>query len=216
MTEIAPIKPLELMLDGNITKSEFSDFIGVWDNFMPPNVCKEFITWYQELKSKCDVIEQGGLENIGDGRFQFDNGNLGRYDKQILVNHNSQKLSNTCLQYLKSCTQHYVWKFRQLNSQDMMSSVIKMQHTPEGGGYHHWHYEAMGLSHSPRNLVWMMYLNEDFEGGETEFLDQKRRVKPTSGTVLIWPAGFTHTHKGNLVLSGDKYILTGWYLLNGS
>ena len=156
------------------------------------------------------------VEYIGDGRFQFDNGNLGRYDKQILVNHNNTKLSTTCLQYLKACTQHYVWKFRQLNSQDMMSSVIKMQHTPEGGGYHHWHYEAMGLSHSPRNLVWMMYLNEDFEGGETEFLDQKRRVKPTTGTVLIWPAGFTHTHKGNLVLSGDKYILTGWYLLNGS
>ena len=97
-----------------------------------------------------------------------------------------------------------------------MSTVIKFQHTPQSGGYHTWHYEAMGLSYAHRVLTWMIYLNEDFEGGETEFLDQTRRIKPTTGTLLIWPAGFTHTHKGNLVLSGDKYILTGWYLLNGS
>ena len=211
-----PIKPLELMLDKNLTKVDFSDFIGVWDNFMPENVCNKYIEWYDSLKDQADIIQPQIDETLGDGRFQFENGNLGRYDKQILINHNSHDLQRCTIQYLRACTDHYIFTFRQLQSQPMMSSIIKFQHTPEGGGYHTWHYEAMGLSHSPRVLTWMIYLNEGFEGGETEFLDQKRRVKPTTGTVMIWPAGYTHTHKGNLVLSGDKYILTGWYLLNGS
>jgi hypothetical protein len=57
----------------------------------------------------------------------------------------------------------------------------------------------------------MMYLNDDFDGGETEFLYQSLRVKPVKGMVLIWPAGFTHVHRGNPPLNKDKYIGTGWY-----
>jgi len=36
------------------------------------------------------------------------------------------------------------------------------------------------------------------------------RVKPKQGTLLIWPAAFTHTHRGNPPLSNVKYITTGW------
>ena len=56
----------------------------------------------------------------------------------------------------------------------------------------------------------MMYLNDNFEGGETEFLYIHRRYKPKRGQVLIWPAGFTHTHRGLPPLDGDKYISTSW------
>ena len=52
---LPPIKPLELMLDENITKVDFSDFIGVWDNFMPENVCNKFIDWYKDLKNTAAI-----------------------------------------------------------------------------------------------------------------------------------------------------------------
>jgi hypothetical protein len=56
----------------------------------------------------------------------------------------------------------------------------------------------------------MAYLNDVEEGGETEFLYQKKRVKPVKNRVVVWPAGFTHTHRGNPPLSNAKYIITGW------
>ena len=62
-----------------------------------------------------------------------------------------------------------------------------------------------------RVLVNMMYLNDVDEGGETEFLYQSMRVQPKKGRVVIWPAGFTHTHRGNPPLAGEKYIATAWY-----
>ena len=59
----------------------------------------------------------------------------------------------------------------------------------------------------------MVYLNDMPDGeAETEFLFQKRRIKPEVGTIVIWPAGMTHVHRGNTVFTKDKYILTGWYL----
>jgi hypothetical protein len=39
-------------------------------------------------------------------------------------------------------------------------------------------------------------------------------MQPRKGTVIIAPAGFTHTHRGNIPLSGDKYVTTSWLLFN--
>ena len=61
-----------------------------------------------------------------------------------------------------------------------------------------------------RILAAMIYLNDVEEGGETEFLYQKLKVKPRKGTILIWPGSYTHLHRGNPPMS-DKYIATGWW-----
>ena len=55
-------------------------------------------------------------------------------------------------------------------------------------------------------------INDVEEGGETEFLHQHVRFTPKRGTVVFWPAAFTHQHRGNPPLKGTKYILTGWYI----
>jgi len=65
-------------------------------------------------------------------------------------------------------------------------------------------------THDLGRWTWMVYLNDVEEGGETEFLYQHKRLKPEQGTLVIWPASFTHTHRGNPPLSNDKYIVTGW------
>jgi hypothetical protein len=87
---------------------------------------------------------------------------------------------------------------------------FKMQRTDLREGYHVWHYESSSREMCNRLLTWMVYLNDVEEGGETEFLYQSMRIKPKQGTLLIWPAAFTHTHRGNPPLSNSKYIVTGW------
>ncbi|MCA9546643.1 MAG: 2OG-Fe(II) oxygenase [Myxococcales bacterium] len=97
--------------------------------------------------------------------------------------------------------------------QDVSSQAapaFKIQKTRVGGGYHVWHFEDGARQFAPRMLAWSVYLNDVAEGGETEFLYQHKRYRPEAGTLLIWPAGFTHTHRGNPPLSNDKYIITGW------
>ena len=54
-------------------------------------------------------------------------------------------------------------------------------------------------------LTLLVYLNEGFEGGETEFPDQSRTIVPARGDVLL----FQHRvlHAGNRVKTGTKYVL---------
>lgn len=210
---VQPIRPLELMKDENITKSEFSDFIGVWENFVPNSVCKKFIDHFEGVRANSSYIDEAEQGAILDGTNQFPQGSLGRKDESLLINYSSQRLNYEANQYLSACTYHYIDTYNQLRSTKMISEDTKMQKTPPGGGYHVWHYENSGYGFHARELVWIIYLNDLPEGeAETEFLYQKRRIRPTAGTVVIWPAALTHVHKGNTVFTEDKYILTGWYI----
>lgn len=84
------------------------------------------------------------------------------------------------------------------------------------GGYPYWHCELYprdsGTETLHRHLLWSVYLNEGFDAGETEFLYQRRKVTPRTGSLVLAPAGFTHTHRGNRPLGMDKYIATSWVL----
>lgn len=88
------------------------------------------------------------------------------------------------------------------------------------GGYPHWHSEIYPQDGRceplHRVLLWSVYLNDVPEAGETEFLYQRRKVAPRAGTLLIAPAGFTHTHRGNTPVGGDKYIATSWVMFQRS
>ncbi|RMH47309.1 MAG: 2OG-Fe(II) oxygenase [Gammaproteobacteria bacterium] len=92
------------------------------------------------------------------------------------------------------------------------------KYTKNHGGYPHWHSEIYPQDQSceslHRVLLFMYYLNDVSEGGETEFFYQKKKIPPTQGTLVIAPADFTHTHRGNTPVSNDKYIVTSWILFN--
>ena len=90
------------------------------------------------------------------------------------------------------------------------------------GGYPRWHCELHPQANDPtgeklhRTLLWTIYLNDGFAEGETEFLHQRRRIAPRTGSLLIAPTAFTHTHRGNMPKGGDKYIATSWILFQRS
>jgi hypothetical protein len=80
-------------------------------------------------------------------------------------------------------------------------------------GFLKYHWENKFPEWSFRHLVFMTYLNTVKVGGQTDFLYQKLKIKPKKGLTVIWPASWTHVHKG-LETKELKYIVTGWYGYN--
>tara|TARA_B100000287_G_scaffold364752_2_gene359132 strand:+ start:1321 stop:1935 length:615 start_codon:yes stop_codon:yes gene_type:complete len=187
---------------------EFDDFIGIWRNFVPTQLCDDVI-------EKVDHILEHSADTsgIGDGHNQFPNKKMGRGDAQVFLNDYDTELTDNVNGYLRCCLKHYCVKYSQLLNVKLMSHTVKAQKTPPEGGYHEWHYENASHHTATRELVWTIYLNDMPDGeAETEFLYQHRRIKPEKGMMCIFPAGLTHVHRGNTVFSQDKYILTGWAL----
>ena len=71
------------------------------------------------------------------------------------------------------------------------------------------HCERSSLSTLHRLFAFMTYLNDVQDGGSTYFNHYDLDIKPTKGLTLIWPAEWTHSHKGNVLKKGVKYIITG-------
>jgi hypothetical protein len=105
---------------------------------------------------------------------------------------------------------------------DLVRTVLRpgainlQRYTAGQGGYPYWHCELYprdpGCETLHRHVLWTVYLNDGFGAGETEFLYQQRKITPRAGSLLIAPAAFTHTHRGNRPEGGDKYIATSWIL----
>jgi hypothetical protein len=108
-------------------------------------------------------------------------------------------------------------ELQQLATQIFRPGRINIQrYFADQGGYPYWHSEIFPRQNAEENLhrvlLWTIYLNEGFAEGETEFLYQQRKIAPRTGSLLLAPAGFTHTHRGNRPKGGNKYIATSWVL----
>jgi len=87
---------------------------------------------------------------------------------------------------------------------------FKLQRYDPGGHFSKVHSDRTTIDTSHRILAWMTYLNDVDDGGSTQFEHQNLEVQPQKGKTLIWPAEWTHAHRGNVVNSGVKYVITGW------
>ena len=78
-------------------------------------------------------------------------------------------------------------------------------------GYYEYHTERTSLQVADRMMVFMTYLNDVQEGGETEWYFQKLKVQPRKGLTVFWPTDWNFLHRGKPAPKETKYIITGWY-----
>lgn len=116
------------------------------------------------------------------------------------------------IEQLKLCYLDYLeqWAFLKTFMTRAHIGTFNIQKYEEGGHFGSLHSERTSIRHLHRTLVWMTYLNDVTEGGETEFPMFGIKVRPERGKTLIWPAEWTHAHFGGVVTKGVKYIVTGW------
>ena len=86
-------------------------------------------------------------------------------------------------------------------------SIVKYD---SGKGYFDWHHDRLDDDRKASQRVFscLIYLNDNFDEGETDFYWHK--VVPETGKILFFPSDHHWIHKGRKPLNGDKYIITTW------
>lgn len=180
------------------------NFIGIFQ--IDTSLCDKIIDFFnknQSLQSKGEVIN--GVDETK--------------KKSVDIAVNPKDLSKPDYQYLKiyfdhlfNCYSEYrtQWPFLNEVFEKVDIGSFNIQMYPPGGHFSKLHSERTSIKTLHRLFAFMTYLNDDFEDGETLFEHYSFSVKPEIGKTLIWPAEWTHAHKGNVVNNGSKYIITGW------
>lgn len=201
------------MLDSNDEEIEpiegvHSDFIGIYENLIPSEVCAELINEFERFKS----VNRVYAGSIGRGVVRSIKHSL---DANFLTNPAAMDfVSEHVYPLMQRAYVDYTNKYPILTdgiSPHEISAFQVQKYNDTGGGYHVFHTESGNPQMSHRVVTWALYLNDITQGGETEFLYQKIRLQPTVGTLTYFPTGYTHPHRGNPVLGDEtKYLATGW------
>jgi len=181
-----------------------TDFIEIYEHALRPELCEEIRHRFEASDRKSDGRIGHGVDKSKKNSTDITITGLSEWSDL-----HSQILDSTLSDLELAEYLFRVFRPGAINVQKYSKSV---------GGYYYWHSEIYPRDPAAetlhRVLLFMFYLNDVERGGETEFLYQERKLKPTSGTMVIAPAGFTHTHRGNVPESHDKYILSSWILFN--
>jgi len=189
---------------------KINNFIGVYDNYIPKEECNKAIKLYEDQVKFNNTVNRLDFEQAPVTQKQ---------DQQFFAAENNV---DVWWENLKPVIVNYdlAWKHYLRNtgaedtSKEFFYTSLKIQKTLPTEGYHVWHIEhGKGFENEARAFVFSIYLNDIEDGGETEFLHFSKRIKPKTGRIIIFPAGFPYVHRGNPPLSGEKYILTSWMML---
>ena len=178
-----------------------STFIGA--SFINNKLCDDLISYFK--KSPSNFKKTG---TIG----------LGETDKSIkdsvdmhLSGRETIYPFQEYLSELQKCLLLYQKKFKDIENLSRFTISHEgycIQYYKIAGGFKTWHNERNNLKQCHRILIFMTYLNTVKDGG-TFFKYQKLRIPAKKGLTLIWPSDWTHTHKGEISKTKEKFIATG-------
>jgi hypothetical protein len=193
--------------------SNYKDFIATYTDVYPEGYCQHLISEFERLVQGGSGMSRQRGEGADRHRKDDMQLNLNIKAHQTL-DFNNKDSADLFFHGLQQCYEDYTSMYSVLKDGKIRGTTMKMQRTSPGGGYHVWHGEQGNNVHADRVLVYMLYLNSLTieEAGETEFLYQQTRLRPQENTMIVWPAAYTHAHRGNVVHGNNsKYIVTGWF-----
>jgi len=185
------------------------------------NLTPHFIgSWCLEPFDVCDAIVSYFELNVDKQRRGRTDGGLNHLIKKsvdITILPNEIKLPENGVfkiyfEALFACYKDYLLQWPHLTSfaNKVEIGSFNIQRYQAGEHFQQIHSERSSIATLHRIFAWMTYLNDVDDGGTTSFSHYDLEIQPRKGLTLIWPAEWTHAHKGNILHSGSKYIITGW------
>ena len=195
-------KVIDLKRQKNKKLFRVQDHVGIFDNYFSDELCDKYLKYYHTINK---VYSRNNLGLAQDNHYSF---LTGAYKDELNLQYLGQDFQ---MIFWSQCYPKYVETYpiiKEFNKHRIYD--LKLQKTEKGQGYHKWHSEMVDAGSRNRFMVISLYLNTVQKGGETEFLNQGLRVEAVKNRLVMFPATYTHVHRGNPPLDGTKYIITGW------
>ena len=180
------------------------NFIEVYDNALSTEACEKIKTFADFMCTKEGAVRTSkGI--------RVDENKKSSYDYRVNFNSESE-VSNLVQKALIESIEKYKIKHNQINliSYWSFDNIFNLQKYYPNQGYYQLHCENSSVNDCKRIGAWMIYLNTVSDGGGTYFDNYDLTLDAKQGRCVIWPAYWTHFHKGVVSKTETKYIATGW------
>jgi hypothetical protein len=121
-------------------------------------------------------------------------------------NEDMRKLNNDFFDLVDSAVKSYVGIFNIMDRIYYNEGFNLLRY--QGGEYFDAHYD--GGTGTGRCISPILYLNDDYDGGEIDFINFGLKIKPKAGTLYLFPSNYAYSHIAHPVKSGTKYAIVTW------
>ena len=176
------------------------DFVAVYDHALPPDACQHLIKAFEEDTAGQQANGQGitaGLEES-------------RWTERLLTQQDEPRLTQFFFAQVRDYHARYNARCgltRPISPIQHMSELMIKRYRPGGAERFQVHFDALG-DKCNRYLVYIWYLNDVAQGGETHFPDLDLKIEARAGRLLMFPPYWLFQHAGLPPESGDKYIIS--------
>jgi len=207
-----------IKLENPNVKNIFDDpFIHIEKNNIDKNLCSKIINYiYNDnridnykitYKERVLVDGQKVLNSVEVSRYLYSILEMSRFEDTFF-----KEVEHILFFKLRNSLKAYFEKLSVFNikyNDFIFDGGFRIQIYKKGTGKISWHNDSgIITSCSSRKISFIWYLNDIENGGETTFLNGK--IKPETGTLLLFPSTWTYVHRGEIPISSDKYIIIGW------
>jgi predicted 2-oxoglutarate/Fe(II)-dependent dioxygenase YbiX len=172
------------------------------------------LEWCQELigvAESLDLWDRATIVNATEPAYQHADRNNDVMTITKLVHPALEKFEKLLLGLLPQCAGLY----KALNKHLSISKNTGFQLLRYKPGQH-FHEHIDNIAGHPtwgqRQLSTVLYLNDDYTGGEIQFPRQKKTLKPRAGDLILFPSHFTHPHASLDVKEGTKFSVVSWFI----
>ena len=197
--EDIPVKVLPLPKTNNLDQ-----FIRVYDNILTHKECKLILDEYAESKEWYDAMVGGGVKKDNVRKCEIAHISL----KEVISKNEEirKKIDTLIFDKAGGAASQYIQEFPHCNiSTDSGYDLLRYKE----GGFYTIHTD--NYKDRPRTVAMSLMLNDDYDGGEIAFFEREHIIKPSAGSVVIFPANFMYPHEIMPVLAGTRYAIITWF-----
>jgi predicted 2-oxoglutarate/Fe(II)-dependent dioxygenase YbiX len=160
----------------------------------------------KEISNSDSIVKWKKAETIGAGYNQTTRTNydLNITNAGIQENRLAQNIHNQMYTLLLSATAPYARKHDIFELYHEDYNILKYSNSQKCDAH------ADGDTSTGRSVSAIVYLNENYEGGEVEFVNFGVKIKPKPGMLLLFPSNYPYTHIAHPVTEGTKYAIVTW------
>ena len=187
---------------------ELKDCIGEYRNFLS----LEQVSTFLKIFSKYEKFGTSSvLNDNGGSRVDKKIRDVKQYSLNILNNFTETQWYNYITSKVSAASQYYMKDKKLTFNLRAILELSLLKYTE--GGFYKVHTDSAEQIY--RELSVIIFLNNDYEGGELVFTTPNRQeeiltIKPEPGKIIIWPSNSLFPHGVKPVIKGTRFVLVSW------
>ena len=185
-------------------KNQRSDFIEVYNDKLIPETCNALIAYFNQNALWDTSTFSSNKENTGTSS---------KVDMKEYWITDKDQYYDVLKGVFRSAVDEYIKVHTRITP--TAYTAFRLNQYAEGGFMKN-HVDNIYRSHGQQygypHLTSLIFLNDNYEGGEFVMLDETYKPKVKQGSVIVFPSNFMYDHEVKKVTKGNRYSVMTWIM----